>query len=113
MRPNVVNLFIAVLLSGLLAFAFWNADGQQKHFVAVGAFVFCAGTLVPWLGFSYEYQRRATNLRVVCGLFFVIGLGINALFTVIDFSAVTYIVTTSIAFLGYIFLANTVYGTRQ
>lgn len=113
MKINLVNFLIAVLVSAILAYALWNFGGDLKNYVAVGAFVFFAGTLVPTIGGSFELSRNGINLRVTSAVFFVLGLVINCMFSLITFSATAYIVISAIAFLLYILVANAVYGVRQ
>lgn len=113
MKINPVNCLIAIALSAIIAFALWSVDGELKNYVAVGAFVFFAGTLVPMLGGNYECARNEANLRVMSGIFFVIGLVINGLFSAISYSATAYIIISSLAFLVYIFVSNAIYGTKQ
>ncbi|WP_153111219.1 hypothetical protein [Propionivibrio limicola] len=113
MKINPVNFLIAVLVSAILAYALWSFGGDLKNYVAIGAFVFFAGTLAPMIGGSFELSRNSTNLRVTSAVFFVLGLIINGLFSMITFPATAYIVVSAIAFLLYVFLANAVYGARQ
>lgn len=113
MKINPVNALIAVVLSALLAYALWSLDGELKYYVAVGAFVFFVGTLLPLIGGSYENSRGTVNLRVVSAVFFVLGLLINGVFGVFSFSATAYIVSAAITFLIYVFIANAVYGAKQ
>lgn len=113
MKLNPVNSLIALVLSAILAFALWSLNGDLKNYVAVGAFVFFAGTLVPLIGGRYEYVRSGVNLRVVSGVFFVLGLVINGIFGSLAFSATAYIVTSALVFLVYAFIANALYSTSQ
>ena len=113
MKINPVNTLVAVLLSALLAYALWSLDGELKNYVAVGAFVFFAGTLVPMIGGSYESARNGFNLRVLSGVFFVVALVINVTFSSISLSATAYIVTDAALLLIYILLGNAIYGARQ
>ena len=113
MKLNPVNSLIAIVLSAILAYALWSLNGDLKNYVVVGAFVFFAGTLVPLIGGSYEYVRSGVNLRVVSGVFFVLGLLINGIFGLLAFSATAYIVTSALVFLVYAFIANALYGTSQ
>lgn len=113
MKINPVNALIAVLLSALIAYALWSADGALKNYVAVGAFFFLAATLVPLIGASYEQARKGVNLRVTSGVFCAIAVLDNVLFATVDFSATAYIVTTALFFLVYVLLANVIYGARQ
>lgn len=113
MKINPVNTLVAVLLSALLAYALWSVDGELKNYVAVGAFVFFAGTLVPMIGGSYEYARNGFNLRVVSGVFFALALLVNVMFASFSWSATAYIVSNAALFLVYVLLGNLIYGARQ
>jgi hypothetical protein len=113
MKINPTNAAIATLLSALLAYAMWSIEGSNRHYVAIGGFVFFAGTLVPIIGGEFEKARNGLNLRTVCGLFFVLGLITNAIFAMVDFSATAYIVVSASLFLIYVLLANSIYGARQ
>ncbi len=113
MKINPINFLIGVLLSALLAYALWSLDGQLKNYVAVGSFAFFTGTLGLALGGSHEHARRGVNLKVLAGLFFVLGLAINGTFAVLSISGTTYIVVSGIVFLIFIFVINGLLGSRQ
>jgi hypothetical protein len=113
MKLHAVNFMIAVAVSALIAYGLWSLDGPLKNFVAVGAFVFLAGTLVPCMGIEHEQARNAANLRIVCLLFFAIGVVLNVAFSFVGASQTVYILVCAIAFLIYVFLANAIYNARQ
>jgi hypothetical protein len=113
MKIHPVNFMIAVAVSALVAYGLWSIDGPLKNFVAVGSFVFFAGTLTPCMGINYERARNAINLRIVSIVFFVIGAVLNATFSFIDVSQTAYILVIAISFLIYIFLANAIYNAKQ
>ena len=113
MKINPVNSLIAVVLSALLAYALWSIEGAIRNYVAVGSFVFCVATLLPLMGGSFENERRGINLRVIAGVFLGLGLAINVVFPLFEFSATAYIIVSALAFLVYVFIANTIYGAQQ
>lgn len=113
MKINPVNALIAVVLSAVMAYALWSLNGDLKNHVAVGAFIFFVGTLLPLIGGSFEQARNGINLRVVSGTFFVLGLVLNSVFGIFSFSATTYIVSSALIFLVYVFIANAVFGAKQ
>jgi hypothetical protein len=113
MKLNPVNFLIALALSAVIAYGFWSIDGGLKNYVAIGAFVFLSGTLVPAMGISYALARRAINLRAVCFSFTLIALILNGIFSIFFSSETAYIIVSMIAFLVYAFTANLVYGTQQ
>lgn len=113
MKLHVVNFMVAVSISALVAYGLWSMDGELKNFVAVGSFVFMAGTLVPSMGIDFESARRAVNLRAVCGIFFAIGLGINAAFSLVGASQTAYVLVNAITFLIFVVIANSIYNANQ
>lgn len=113
MKANIVNVLVAVFVSALTAYGLWNIENELKGYIAVGTFVFMASTLVPMIGGSYEYTRNAVNLRVVCAIFFVFGVGTNLFFSLVGMSAVSYIITISLLFLIYVFIGNAIYNAKQ
>lgn len=113
MRLNPINFAVATGISALLAFGFWSLGGPLSHFIAVGAFVFLSGTLIPTMGLEFELPRRAVNLKIVCFVFLVIGLVINGVFSALDFSSTAYVITSTVVFLLYVFIANAIYSAKQ
>lgn len=113
MRPNAGNLLIALGISALMAYGFWAIGGDLRTYVGVGGFTYLAGTLIPAIGINYELQRAGVNLRIVCGIFFVLGLAINGGFALLGSSTTAYILVSAISFLVYLFLGNVIYGARQ
>jgi len=113
MKVNPVNFLIAIAISALMAFGIWSLDGELRNYVAVGSFVFLAGTLAPAIGLEYELARRAVNLRLLSIVFFVIGLVINTAFSLINLSSTTYTIVSAVVFLLYVLLANAIYSAKQ
>lgn len=113
MKINPVNSLVAVLLAALLAYTLWSMGGNIQNYIAVGSFVFFITTLLPLIGGSYEHPRRAVNLRVVAGVFLALGIAINVLAALLDLSPTAYIISSALAFLIYVFIANAIYNTKQ
>jgi hypothetical protein len=113
MKINPVNVLLAVLVSAIMAFGLWSFDGELKNYVAVGAFFFFAGTLLPMIGGGFESARRGLNLRTVSSVFFVLGLMVNGFFAMLGLSATAYVIVSALVFLVYVFLANAIYSARQ
>ncbi len=113
MQIHPANFLIAVAISALIAYGLWSMDGSLKAYVAIGSFAYCAGTLGPAIGINLEFARNATNLRVVCVVFFMIGLALNLTFALIGSSQTLYILICAISFLVYVFLANSLYNAKQ
>ena len=113
MRVNPINFAVALGIAALLAYGFWSIESALRNFIAVGSFVYLSGTLLPAMGIVFELPRRTVNLRLVCMLFFVLGLVINGAFAAIDFSSVAYVIVSAVTFLLFIFIANAIYAARQ
>lgn len=113
MRINIMNFMIALAIGALIAYGFWMLDGSLKTYVGIGSFVFIAGTLSPAIGIHFEFARNATTVRVVCMVFFVVGLVVNLGFAVVGNSATAYIIFSAVSFLIYLFIANLVYNAKQ
>jgi len=112
-KINTVNLLIALFVSALVAYGLGSVESGLANYVAIGTFVFMAGTLVPMIGLSFEYQRNAINLRIVCAIFMFVGLVINLFFLFLASSATAYIITSSILFLIYLLIGNSIYRARH
>jgi hypothetical protein len=90
-----------------------SLGGTLANYVAIGAFVFVTGTLTPIVAIEFEYVRSAVSLRTLSGVFFIVGVGVNLVFVTLFESAPAYIVISSSIFLMYLFIAYTIYQTRQ
>ena len=113
MRIHSANLLVGMGVAALLAYGLWSMDGALKTYVGIGSFAYFLGTLGPAIGIEYEPTRNARVLKVVCAVFFVIGLILNTLFASFSWSSSLYVVSTAISFLVFVFVGNAVYTARQ
>jgi len=114
MKTNDVFFVIAVAISGLLTFGLWSIEGNTlKNLMTVGAFIFMSSTLGLLLGVSFSSARTGVNIRVVSGLFFIIGIVINLVFAFGTFSQTSYVITNGVAFLIFILIARSIYMADQ
>lgn len=113
MNIRPINFMIAIFASALIAYMLSTVEGSLQNYVVVGSFLFLAGTLTPAIGIEFSYARRATNLRMICGIFFTIGLLINGICTLLQVGPTTYIIGSALTFLLFAFVANAVYGAHQ
>lgn len=113
MKTGLVNSMVAVLLAALASYALWSVGGNIQNYIAVGSFVFFFSTLLPLIGGAYEYPRNAINLRIVAGIFFALGVVINALAALLDFSPTAYIIISALIFFIYVLVANAIYNAKQ
>lgn len=113
MNIRLINFIVALFFSALISYGLWSVDGPLHNYVAIGSFLFLAGTLVPAIGIEFEYARRAVNLRMTCGVFFGVGLIFNLICALLQVGTTIYIISSAIVFLVFVLIANGVYAVRQ
>jgi len=114
MKINFVQSIIAIALSLLIAFGLYSFhNGENKILLSVGCFVFLCATLLIAIGVSFELPRTTTNIKVVSGVFFVIALVSNLIFTFILFSPPIYVITNGILLLVFILIVYSINKAQQ
>lgn len=114
MKINITNFVIAIAISALLTYGLWSIEGNSlRNTISVGSFMLLSSTLALMLGVSFHLPRAATNIKVVSGVFFGIGLLINATFALMTLSQASYIIASGIAFLSFVLVARSIYAAEQ
>jgi hypothetical protein len=114
MKINFVQTIIAIAVSLLIAYGLYSFHtSENKILLSAGSFVFLAATLVMTIGTSFEFPRTTTNIRVVSGIFFVVALISNLIFTFITFSVPSYVITNGILLLVFILIAYSINKAKQ
>ena len=114
MKINFVQTIIAIAVSLLIAYGLYSFhDSENKILLSAGSFVFLAITLILTIGTSFELPRTTANVRVVSGIFFVVALISNLIFTFIAFSIPSYVITNGILFLVFILIAYSINKAKQ
>jgi len=114
MKINFVQTIIAVGVSLLIAYGLYSFhDGENKILLSVGSFAFFAVTLTLTIGTRFEHSRTTTNIRVVSGIFFVIALISNLIFTFINFVIPIYVITNGILLLVFILVVYSIQKAKQ
>jgi hypothetical protein len=114
MKINFVQTIIAIAVSLLIAYGLYSFHGSDnKLLLSVGSFVFLSVTLIISIGASFELPRTTTNIRVVSGVFFVVALISNLIFTFINFSVPSYVITNGILLLVFILIAYSINKAKQ
>jgi hypothetical protein len=114
MRAHPLNLLIAVLASALLTYAMTTVDANTiKGSFAVGSFILLSSTLGTMIGLEFRNGRTAVNLKVLAGVYFVVGLALQVVFCLGQFSQTSYVVVNGVAFLSFVLFANAVYSARH
>ena len=103
MKINLVQTIIAIAVSLLISYGLYSFhSSENKILLSAGSFVFLATALVMTIGASFELPRTTTNIRVVSGIFFVIALISNMIFTFVNFSVPSYVIINGILILVFI-----------
>ena len=114
MKINFVQSIIAIAVSLLIAYGLYSFhSSENKILLSVGSFVFFATTLLFTIGTSFQLPRTTTNVRVVSGIFFVVALISNLVFTFITFSVPSYVITNGILLLVFILIAYSINKAKQ
>jgi hypothetical protein len=114
MKINFVQTIIAIAVSLLIAYGLYSFhSSENKILLSAGSFVFLATALVMTIGASFELPRTTTNIKVVSGIFFVIALISNLIFTFINFSVPSYVIINGILFLVFILIAYSINKAKQ
>ena len=114
MKINFVQTIIAIAVSLLIAYGLYSFHGNDnKLLLCVGSFVFLSVTLIITIGASFELPPTTTNIRVVSGVFFVVALISNLIFTFINFSVPSYVITNGILLLVFILIAYSINKAKQ
>ena len=114
MKINFIQTIIAIAMSLLIAYGLYSFHiFENKLLLSAGSFVLLSATLILTLGTSFELPRTTTNVRVVSGIFFIVALISNLIFTFIDFSIPSYIIINGIALLVFISIAYSIIKSKQ
>lgn len=107
--PTIIAIAISLLIS--YGFYSYNHSGQNI-LLSIGGFVFLASTLILATGTNFELPRTTTNVRVVSGIFFVVGLISNLIFTFVSFAVPLYVITNGTLMLVFILIVNSINKAR-
>jgi len=114
MKLNFVNFFIALLISTLLSYGLFSFNKSENDMLlTLGGFLCFLLTLVISMGVDFQRQRTTTNIRVVSIVFFLITLVSNLIFANFVFNVPLYIIINGVLILIYIFIAKSIYTSKQ
>ena len=114
MKIKVVPAIVAVLLSALIAYGFWNFHAfENKILLAVGGFVFCVSTLFFTFGINFELPRTTTNIRFLSITFFIIALVSNLIFCFVNFSIPLYVILNGILLLIFVVIVYSIVKVKM
>ena len=112
MKINTFTAILSVALAGIIAFFLsFYVSGDNKLLVGTGSFLSLALTLIGTISLSFEYDRITTLTRTTSGVFFILLLISQIVFTAVNgFMLPTYILVTGSATIFYIVI---VYGISK
>lgn len=115
MKVNLILTVIMVLLSALIAYAFYHFHkGETKLILAIVSFIYIITTLVVTGGISLYNERASINIKIISFIFFIIGLILNFIFMlIINFSIPLYIILNGLFFLFYISISYGIGKAKQ
>lgn len=114
MKINFVPTIIAIAITLLIAYGFYSFyEGENKLLLTSGSFIFIVATLIMSIGVSYQLPRTTTNIRTVSGIFFMVALVSNVIFSFLKFSIPSYVITSGLLFLVYIIITYSIYKAKE
>jgi hypothetical protein len=114
MKVNFIQTIIAVAISILIAYGFYSFhNGESKLILSVGSLLFLSATLIMAIGISFKQSRTTTNIRVVSGIFFFVGVVSNLIFSFFHFVVPSYIIVNGILLLTFGLIAYSIFRAKQ
>ena len=114
MKLNFIPTIIAIAISILIAYGLCNFHlGDDKAIISLGSFLFVATTLIMAIAATTEYPRTNTNIKTVSGVFFIVALVSNIIFTLIPLALPLYVVTNGVLLLVFILIVYLIYKAKQ
>lgn len=114
MKINIIPTIICLAISGLFGYGFYNFyNGESKEVLSSGSFVLLALTLIFTIGVNFELPRTTTNIKTVSGLFFIVFLISNLIFSFYSFKTPLYVITNGILLMTYALIIYSIGKARQ
>jgi hypothetical protein len=112
MKINTFTSILSVALAGLIAFFLsFYVKGYNNLLLGIGSFLSMTLTLIGSISLSFEYDRTTTLIRTTSGIFFILILITQIVFTAIKgFFLPTYILVTGSATILHLLI---VYGISK
>jgi hypothetical protein len=112
MKVNTFTTILAIALAAIVAFFLsFNVSVANKLILCIGSFITLALTLVGTISISFDYDRTTILARTVSGVFFLLLLASQIVFTTINnFLLPTYVLVSGSLTIIY---ALIVYGISR
>lgn len=110
MKVNFVLTTVSILISALISYGFYSFhEGSNKNLITTGSFILLTCTLITATGVNFNLSRTTINIKITAGIFFIISLAENLVFSIFNFSTPFYIIINGIIiliFLTFIYSLN-------
>lgn len=114
MKINFIPTILALAISFLTAYGLYSIHANEHRILLMlGSFVFFAVTLITAFGASFNLPRTTFNLKTLALIFFVIALCTNLLFSFVNFSVQSYIVSNGILLLVFLLITYSIKSAKQ
>ena len=114
MKLNFVQAIIALAISTLISYGFYIFNESENNIIfSLGSFVIFSTSLIFFLGTDFELPRTTTNVRVVSVIYFIVAMISSLIFTFINFTVPSFVITNAIMLLVYILIIFSIYKAKQ
>lgn len=110
MKANTFTTILSLVLATLIAFFLsFYVLGENKLIIGIGSFITLAATLVGTFSISFDYERTTTLIRTLSGVFVVLILISQIIFTLYStFALPAYILVEGGLMIMYIIITNAI-----
>ncbi|HKK42325.1 MAG TPA: hypothetical protein VJ963_07950 [Bacteroidales bacterium] len=115
MKINIVYSFIALAISGLIAYGFYSFyDGDNRSLLIIACFLLLFISLFMALSVKLKgYSRTTSLLRVISGIMFGIFLITNIIFSLTSLNKDWYIIICGLMLLIYTIIVYSLVRAKQ
>lgn len=111
MKINLVPTVISAALAALISYALYEISSPDENALLltfIGGFYLLL-TLWGSMGYTIEGCSRVVNMKVLSGVFFVIGLVVEIIFAIIGFTLPVFIILHGVMLLIWILITHSLY----
>jgi hypothetical protein len=115
MKANTLTTILSLVLATLVAFFLsYYVIGENKLIIGIGSFITLAATLVGTFSISFDYERTTTLTRTLSGVFVVLILTSQIIFTIYSkFALPAYILVEGGLMIMYIIIMNAIKKSKH
>jgi hypothetical protein len=114
MKFKTIPSLIALVISALIAFGFYHFySGENRNLLCLGTFVLISISLIQLIGIRYRLPRTNTNIATVSGIFFVITLICNVIFSISVLSSSLYVIVNGLLLMVYVYIVYSIQKAKQ